>query len=90
MGLVIGLTGGIGSGKTAASDYFASLGITIVDADIAARLVVEKGKPALNAIAQHFGADLLTQTGELDRAKLRSIILAHQIKKNGLSNYYTH
>ncbi len=72
--IVIGVTGGIGSGKTAATDEFSKLGITIVDADIAARTVVEAGKPALEKIALHFGKDILLQSGELDRAALRGII----------------
>ena len=54
--LVVGLTGGIGSGKTAASDYFASLGITVVDADVVAREVVEPHQPAWQAILERYGA----------------------------------
>ncbi len=54
--LVAGLTGGIGSGKTAASDYFVSLGITVVDADVAAREVVEPHQPAWQAIVERDGA----------------------------------
>jgi dephospho-CoA kinase len=72
--LVIGVTGGIGSGKTAATDEFARLGIEVVDADIAARTIVEKGQPALQKIAERFGADILLPNGELDRAGLRKII----------------
>jgi len=72
--LVIGITGGIGSGKTAVTDEFSELGITVVDADIAARTVVEAGKPALNEIALHFGKEILLPNGELDRAALRVIV----------------
>ena len=72
--LVIGITGGIGSGKTAVTDEFSKLGITVVDADIAARTVVEAGKPALNEIALHFGKEILLPNGELDRAALRVIV----------------
>ena len=54
--LIIGLTGGIGSGKSAVSDKFKSLGITVVDADVAARTVVEPGQPALAEIERHFGS----------------------------------
>lgn len=72
--LVIGITGGIGSGKTAVTDEFSKLGITVVDADIAARTVVEAGKPALNEIALHFGKEILLPNGELDRAALRAIV----------------
>ena len=52
---IVGLTGGIGSGKTAVSDRFAGLGIKVVDADVASRVVVEPGQPALKDIAAHFG-----------------------------------
>jgi len=72
--LVIGITGGIGSGKTAVTDEFSELGITVIDADIAARTVVEAGKPALNEIALHFGKEILLPNGELDRAALRAIV----------------
>lgn len=74
MTYVIGVTGGIGSGKTAVSDHFESLGVTVVDADVASRTVVAAGKPALEKIAQHFGKDILLNDGTLDRAKLRTAI----------------
>ena len=72
--MIIGLTGGIGSGKTAVSDIFQDLGITIVDADLASRVVVEKGREELNKISSHFGKDIINSNGELDRAQLRDII----------------
>ena len=72
--MIIGLTGGIGSGKTAVSDTFKSLGIDIVDADVTSRLVVEKGQPALDDIQAHFGDGILDSENNLDRAKLREII----------------
>ena len=72
--MIIGLTGGIGSGKTAVSDTFKSLGIDIVDADVSSRLVVEKGQPALDEIQAHFGDGILDSENNLDRAKLREII----------------
>ncbi len=72
--LVIGITGGIGSGKTAVTNEFNRLGINVVDADVAARTVVKKGKPALVKIKKHFGDDVLLETGELDRAALRKIV----------------
>lgn len=71
---VVGLTGGIGSGKTAASDYLHSLGINVVDADIVARDVVAVGQPALTQIAQHFGAEVLQADGSLNRSALRTIV----------------
>lgn len=74
---IVGLTGGIGSGKTAVSDRFAQLGITVVDADVCARVVVEPGRPALAAIAGKFGDGILTASGELDRAQLRQQVFAN-------------
>ena len=74
--MLVGLTGGIGSGKSAAADRFAELGIDVVDADLASRAVVEPGMPALLKIAEHFGEQLLLTNGTLDRAKLRSIVFA--------------
>ena len=79
--MIIGLTGGIGSGKTAVSDIFQGLGITVVDADLASRVVVEKGREELNKISNHFGKDILSRDGELDRAKLREIIFNSQDEK---------
>ena len=73
---VVGLTGGIGSGKTAVSDRFAALGIKIVDADVAARIVVEPGRPALAEIAEHFGAEVIDPSGALDRAALRTRVFS--------------
>ena len=74
MTFILGLTGGIGSGKSAASQWFESQGITVVDADIVAREVVEKGQPALLAIQQHFGNWVLQPDGTLDRRALRDYI----------------
>ena len=68
---VLGITGGIGSGKTAVSDRFGALGVTVVDADVASRVVVEPGRPALAAIAEHFGAEAINNDGTLNRAELR-------------------
>jgi len=70
----IGITGGIGSGKTAVTDYLATKGITIVDADLASRVIVEPGRPALEAIFEHFGQHLKLSDGSLDRAGLRAIV----------------
>ena len=84
--MIIGLTGGIGSGKTAVSDAFQDLGITIVDADLASRIVVQKGKPSLKKIAEYFGNDILNENSELDRAKLREIIFNSDEEKNWLES----
>ncbi len=71
---IVGLTGGIGSGKTAASDWFKAQGVAIVDADVVSREVVEPGTPALAAIGAHFGSEVLQADGRLDRAALRRIV----------------
>ena len=84
MNLVIGVTGGIGSGKSAVTDRFEKLGIVVVDADKAARVVVQPGGPALDAIAEHFGTAVLLPGGELDRAALRSIVFADENERRWL------
>ena len=71
---VVGITGGIGSGKSAVTDYLETKGITVVDADKVARVVVEPGTSGLAAIAEHFGRDILLPDGTLDRAALRKIV----------------
>lgn len=71
---ILGLTGGIGSGKSAAAQCFVDLGVHLVDADNAARWVVEPGRPALGQIAEHFGADVLQPDGSLNRSALRELI----------------
>lgn len=76
MPYIVGLTGGIGSGKSAAADRFAAAGIDQVDADLASRAVVEPGMPALDAIAAHFGSDILQPDGTLDRTQLRHRVFA--------------
>ena len=72
--LVVGITGGIGSGKSAVTDYLEIKGITVVDADKVARVVVEPGTSGLAAIAEHFGHDILLPDGTLNRAALRKIV----------------
>lgn len=71
---ILGLTGGIGSGKSAAAQCFIDLGVHLVDADNAARWVVEPGRPALAQIAEHFGAGVLQADGRLNRSALRELI----------------
>ena len=84
--LIIGLTGGIGSGKSEVSRRFEALGIAVADADIAARTVVTAGQPALEKIIQHFGPDIVNQYGDLERAKLRAIIFQHPDEKHWLES----
>lgn len=86
MSYVVALTGGIGSGKTTIANLFATLGVPIVDADIVAREVVEKGSPLLSQIAEHFGKDILDSEGRLNRGKLRQIVFADDVKKQWLNN----
>ncbi|WP_199524725.1 dephospho-CoA kinase [Pseudoalteromonas sp. bablab_jr011] len=82
---ILGLTGGIGSGKSAVSAMFEKLGITVVDADIVAREVVEPGSAGLKKIVEHFGKTILTSEGVLDRAKLRGIIFDNETEKAWLN-----
>jgi dephospho-CoA kinase len=84
MSLVVGITGGIGSGKSAVTRCFEQRGITVVDADVVARLVVEPGTPALAAIATHFGNDILQADGSLDRAALRSRVFSSDDERRWL------
>lgn len=86
MGLVVGLTGGIGSGKTAVSNLFAKRGITIADADVSSRNVVLPGTPALEQIAEHFGEQILNEDGTLDRAALRHIVFADAAERHWLES----
>ncbi len=78
---VVGLTGGIGSGKSAVSERFESLGTVVVDADLASRVVLEPGSVALRAIAEHFGDELIGADDTLDRALLRQRIFADSAER---------
>ena len=82
--LRIGLTGGIGSGKSAAAAAFARRGVPVIDTDELAREVVEPGQPALVAVAAEFGADLLGPDGRLDRRRLRSLVFADAVRRKRL------
>jgi len=84
--IVIGLTGGIGSGKTTIANFFAELGIDIIDADIAARKVVEAKSSALVQISQHFGPQFIQADGTLNRPLLRSQIFNNEHDKLWLNN----
>jgi dephospho-CoA kinase len=81
---VVGLTGGIGSGKSTVAEMFTTLGVELVDADIAAREVVAPGTPALAEIAKHFGSEILMADGGLDRGALRQVIFHHEQEKHWL------
>jgi dephospho-CoA kinase len=82
--MIIGLTGGIGSGKTQASSRFMQHGISVVNADVVAREVVMPNSPALREIAQHFGSNILDDDGVLNRRKLREIIFQSAAEKQWL------
>lgn len=83
---VVGLTGGIGSGKSVAAQMFRAWGVEVIDADSLAREVVEPGQPALSDIAAYFGSELLTAEGYLDRAALRKIVFSNPEQKSWLEN----
>jgi dephospho-CoA kinase len=89
MSLVIGLTGGIASGKSTVSNMLKEMDITVIDADVEARLAVEKGEPAYQKIIAEFGDDILLDTEEIDRVKLGSIIF-HDAEKRQLLNGIVH
>lgn len=84
--MIIGLTGGIGSGKSTVSRAFGELGIGWVDADDVAREVVAVGEPALAAIAEHFGTDVLNSDGTLNRSALRTIIFEDPAQRQWLES----
>jgi len=74
----IGLTGGIGSGKSAVSRLLAERGAVVIDSDVIAREVVEPGTPGLAAVVAEFGADILRADGTLDRERLGGIVFADE------------
>ncbi|MGZ8216008.1 dephospho-CoA kinase [Methylomagnum sp.] len=83
--LKIGLTGGIGCGKTTVADLFAAKGVPVLDADVISRELVEPGQPALEAIVRRFGPDLLVD-GRLDRTLLRRLIFAQPDARHWLES----
>lgn len=86
MQFIVGLTGGIGSGKSAASQWFEEQNICVVDADVVAREVVQKGQTALSEIEQAFGAWVINEHGELDRRALREHIFNHPAARKTLES----
>jgi dephospho-CoA kinase len=82
--LWIGLTGGIASGKSAVASEFAKLGVPIIDTDELAREVVQPGEPALQAVVDRFGADVLDTHGALDRQRMRERIFSNTAEKQAL------
>ena len=84
--LVVGLTGGIATGKSTASSLFKSRGVPIVDADVLARKVVQPGTSAYKKIVKHFGVDILLPDKTIDRAKLGGIIFNDNTQRSVLNN----
>jgi dephospho-CoA kinase len=87
---VVGISGGIGSGKTTVTDLFATYGVEVIDADVIAREVVEPGTPALKSIVDKFGQSVLDYSsgaslGTLDRAKLRTLVFSDSETKSWLN-----
>lgn len=81
LSLLVGLTGGMGSGKTLAASFFKDLGAFILDADLICRKLVEPGQPAWNEISSTFGREVFTEAGNLDRKTLADIVFAAPEKK---------
>ena len=81
---VIGLTGGIASGKSTVANLFAAFGITVVDTDLLAREVVAPGSALLPQIAAHFGVGVLQKDGSLDRGRLRELVFANPAERQWL------
>ncbi|XP_006638168.1 dephospho-CoA kinase domain-containing protein [Lepisosteus oculatus] len=86
---LVGLTGGIASGKSTVSSALKELGCPVIDADVVARQVVELHSPAYQRIVQHFGSEILLENGEIDREKLGHIIFSNPEKRR-LLNSLTH
>jgi dephospho-CoA kinase len=84
--MIIGLTGGIGSGKSTAAQFFRELGISVIDADQLTRQLVAPNQPSLEKIVQHFGPTILQQDGTLNRAELRSIVFESPKERLWLEN----
>jgi len=84
--MIIGLTGGIGSGKSAAADCFIELGIDVIDADIIAKNTLSKDSHGYNLFVQKFGEGLLDKNKEINRTLLRKEIFSNEIKKKELEN----
>lgn len=87
MSYIVGLTGGIGCGKSLIANMFADLGVKIIDADLISREICRPNSPNLLAIKQYFGGEIINQDGSLNRKLLRQIIFSDSHKKQWLNNY---
>lgn len=83
---LVGLTGGIASGKSLVSDCFEQLGVPVIDADLLAREVVAPGSPGLEALAAHFGNGILDDQGQLNRSALRRIVFSNPAEREFLDS----
>lgn len=86
MTVIIGLTGGIASGKSTVSAMFKERAFTVIDADIEAKRAVEKGEPAYNEIVSHFGEEILLEDGEINRQKLGSFVFYNDEERMKLNS----
>lgn len=82
----VGLTGGIGSGKTTVANYFQALGVEVIDADVIAKELTRKNKTAYEAILNRYGLEVLTEDRELDRQKIRALIFESPIERQWLED----
>lgn len=83
---IIGLTGGIGSGKSTVSKLFENLGVSVIDADLVSRRIMQPGQAVFNAIVKDFGSEILNSAGDLDRAKLRALVFSDPKKLEQLES----
>jgi len=86
MTLIVGLTGGIGSGKSTVGQYFVDLGIDVIDTDVIARMLTEPGGLAINSIKNSFGQAMIATDGSLNREKMRNLIFSDNNYKLALEN----
>jgi dephospho-CoA kinase len=84
--MIVGLTGGIGSGKSAAANFFQNEGVTVIDADHLAREVIEQNTPEFKSIIEYFGSNILGEDGSINRAQLRKEIFDDKEKKKVLES----
>ena len=84
--MIVGLTGGIGSGKSAAASFFKNEGISVIDADHVAKEVVEKDTPGFKKVVEYFGAEIIHADGSIDRAKLRKEVFESIEKRVALES----
>jgi len=85
-GFIVGLTGGIGSGKSAAAAFFAGFGAAVIDTDVVAHELTAPGGPAMAAIRDTFGAAVIAESGALDRAAMRNLVFNDAVAKGRLES----